>query len=153
MLGLRLVFDLELDFCFCDGALNLLEKLARWGGGAMSGTEKERAAPGGGRYPEGGSVGLTQGPQMSANWSQAGSHFPYLIASLHFAGHFGTQGPQRELNLSQLGSHWPDLMASLHRLGHVGAGVVVVLRVVVVVLLVVVVVLLVVVGRGGAGVL
>ena len=74
----------------------------------------------------------TQGPQMSANWSQAGSHFPYLairgvmniakkeekvintamsylIASLHFAGHFGTQGPQRELNWSQLGSHWPDL--------------------------------------------
>ena len=29
-LGLRLDFDLELDFCFCDGAWNLLERLTIW---------------------------------------------------------------------------------------------------------------------------
>ena len=66
----------------------------------------------------------TQGPQISVNCWQEGSHTPSLTASLHRPGHLGWQGPQISVKASQEGSHWPDLAASWHLAGQTGAGVV-----------------------------
>ena len=60
-----------------------------------------------------GQVGI-QGPQMSANCSQVGSHSPDCMAASHLAGQVGLQGPQMSSYSSQVGSHWPVLTASAH---------------------------------------
>ena len=58
MIRLRhFVFCATLKCDYLQYNITHLEKLARWGGGAMSGTEKERAAP------------------VSGNWSNTGSIF------------------------------------------------------------------------------